>query len=942
VLTIANTPDEARDMIKRLIGPAGPELSCDECFDLLDVYVELEQGGGDADAAMPAMRAYLIGCPACRDDHDSLRALLELVARAPPRPDLRLCAGRGCRRYSMESMSERARSPMRPQRQAWPVLSGSVPFVGESYIGRPETGQGPWDALHPGLLVILGPGGEPMAPAARCGGTGKTQLAAAFAVKLWAAGALDLLVWLDAGSRDSIVSGYARALADIRVAAPPGKPEAGAGRFLTWLADTGRRWLVVLDGLAEPADAEGLWPHGRSGEVVVTTRLAGLGPEPVTADGAQQLAIAVPAFSPREALSYISGRLNDDPFQAAGSLDLATAVECLPVGLALAVAYLHDSGQDCRQYRLARARYRLEWPDPLAPCWMLAVDRARQFAPAQLAWPALKLAAVLGPAWIPGAVLTSAAACAYVTGRRSVTLADQASLRGAFGNLQRLGLVTIEPDNEIHTVRMPAALQCSVRRAMTATELRQAVEAAADAVCESWPEGGAEADVADLERALRDCAISLRRCDDLALWSRGCHPLLVRVGQSLGDAQMAETALSHWRDLAERSAGHFGARNPLTLQFRERLASAAAAAGRTEEAIRLRGELIAEIDTLVGPNHPQAISSRASLAQDFRAAGRHTDAILLGERVASDSELVLGRTHPQTAESLSELGCAYFDVGRYPEAISAFQRCLAVREQTIGLMHAQTISARRQLAEAYRRADRASESITLYEDALVQLEEAVGTEHPDTVTAREKLAMARYDAGQLAMATVLLERAVAEWERVPGVGPADTIAARANLAAVYCLGGRLKEAIPLYESELADLERIRGAEHRDTLRARWKLAAAWHRAKRLSEAVQLGEATVADCERILGAGHWDTLTSRANLAHAYHGAGQLKQASAQFDRALRDCEQSIGPQDPLTDQVRALRKRHLAGRHGAAPIIAPPVRLRCAVTEGYAASRVRS
>lgn len=935
MLVIANTPDEARDTIKRLIGPAGPELSCDECFDLLDVYVELEQG--DADAAMPAMRAHLIGCPACRDDHDSLRALLELVARAPPRPDLRLCAGRGSRRYSMESMSERARSPMRPQRQPWPVLSGDVPFVGESYIGRPETGQGPWDALHPGLLVILGPGGEPIAPVARCGGTGKTQLAAAFAVKLWAAGALDLLVWLDAGSRDSIVSGYAKALADIRVAAPPGKPEAGAGRFLTWLADTGLRWLVVLDGLAESADAEGLWPHGRSGEVVVTTRLTGLGPGPVTAEGAQRLAIAVPAFSPREALSYISGRLNDDPFQAAGSLDLATALECLPAALALAVAYLHDSGQDCRQYRLARARYRLDWADPLAPCWMLAVDRARQFAPAQLAWPALKLAAVLGPHWIPGAVLTSAASCAYVTGRRSVTLADQASLRGAFGNLQRLGLVAIEPDNEIHTVRMPAALQCSVRRAMTATELRQAVEAAADAVYESWPDGGAEAgqaDVADLERALRACAISLRRCDELALWSRGCHPLLVRVGQSLGDAQMTETALDHWRDLTARAAGHLGARIPLTLQLKDRLASAAAAAGRTEEAISLRGELIAEIDKAVGPNHPRAISSRASLAQVFRAAGRHTDAILLGERVVSDSDRVLGRTHPQTAESLSELGCAYFDVSRFPEAISAFQRCLAAREQTFGLMHTQTISARRQLAEAYRRADRSNEAITLYEDALVQLEQAVGTEHPDTVTAREKLAMARYDAGQLAMATVLLERAVAEWERVPGVGPADAIATRANLAAIYCLGGRLKEAIPLYESELADLERIRGAEHRDTLRARWKLAAAWHRAKRLPEAVQLGEATVADCERVLGAGHWDTLTSRANLAHAYHGAGQMKRASAQFDRALRDCEQSIGPQDPLTDQVRALRKRHLAGRHGAAPIIAAPVRLR-----RYAASR---
>lgn len=828
-------------------------------------------------------------------------------------------------------MTERAVSPMQLQRRAWPVLSGTIPFAGESYVARPETGQGPWDGLHQGLTVILGPAGDPGAAVRGRDGTGKTQLAAAFAVKLWAAGALDLLVWVDAGSRDSIVTGYARALADIRVAAAPGKPEAAASRFLTWLADTGRRWLVVLDGLADQADAEGLWPYGRSGEVLVTTRLAGLRQGPAAAAGSEQLTIAVPAFSPREALNYVSARLNDDPFQAAGSPDLATAVECLPVGLALAVAYLQDSGQDCRQYRLVRERYRLDRAnglggDPLAPSWMLAVDRARQFAPAQLAWPALKLAAVLGQAWIPGAVLTSSAACGYVIGRPDVARADQASVRAAFGNLQRLGLVTIEPDDEIRTVRMSAALQCSVRRAMAAAELRQAVTAAADAVYECWPAGSAGQ--AELERALRCCAIGLRRCDELALWNRGCHPLLVRAGQSLDDAQMAETAMRHWRGLAGLSAEHFGSRAQLTLQLTERLASAATAAGRTDEAIGLRGQLIADIDRVVGPNHQQAISARASLAQVFRAAGRYTDAILLGERVASDSDLVLGRTHPQTADSLSELGNAYAGARRYTEAIGAFQRCLAIREQTAGLMNPQTVSARRQLAEAYRRARRVNEAIGLYEDALVRLEEAVGTDHPDTVTAREKLAIARYDAGQVAMATVLLERVVSEWQRIPGATPADTIAARANLAAMYCLSGQIKEAIPLYESELADRERIGGADHRDTLRARWKLAAAWHRARRLPEAVKLGESTLSDCERVLGPGHWETLTCRANLAHAYHAAGLLKRASAQFDRALRDCEQSIGPADPLTEQVRALRKRYLAGRQGAAPIIAPPVTLR--------------
>jgi hypothetical protein len=58
-----------------LLGPGGPELTCDECFDLLDEYVEVELAGADPDARIPGMRNHLAGCPACREEHESLRAL---------------------------------------------------------------------------------------------------------------------------------------------------------------------------------------------------------------------------------------------------------------------------------------------------------------------------------------------------------------------------------------------------------------------------------------------------------------------------------------------------------------------------------------------------------------------------------------------------------------------------------------------------------------------------------------------------------------------------------------------------------------------------------------------------------------------------------------------------------------------------------------------------
>jgi hypothetical protein len=68
-----------RDRLARVLGPAGPEITCEACFEHLDRYVELERSDGAdaAEVAVPGMRAHLVGCPACSDDHTALHTLLE-------------------------------------------------------------------------------------------------------------------------------------------------------------------------------------------------------------------------------------------------------------------------------------------------------------------------------------------------------------------------------------------------------------------------------------------------------------------------------------------------------------------------------------------------------------------------------------------------------------------------------------------------------------------------------------------------------------------------------------------------------------------------------------------------------------------------------------------------------------------------------------------------
>ena len=67
---------ELEQALGRLLGPAEPEVGCDACFEQLDRYVELEVAGADADAALPGLRAHFDGCPACREEPDSLLALV--------------------------------------------------------------------------------------------------------------------------------------------------------------------------------------------------------------------------------------------------------------------------------------------------------------------------------------------------------------------------------------------------------------------------------------------------------------------------------------------------------------------------------------------------------------------------------------------------------------------------------------------------------------------------------------------------------------------------------------------------------------------------------------------------------------------------------------------------------------------------------------------------
>ena len=435
---------------------------------------------------------------------------------------------------------------------------------------------------------------------------------------MWSTRSVDLLVWVAAGNRTAIVSGYARAAADLNLAEPGSATGAwvGAGetadgdaqRFLDWLRRTPRRWAVVLDGVTSPVDLDGLWPQGPAGQVVVTSRLRA---QELTDPGARTTAYGVPGFSRREAVGYLNTRLVSFPDQRIEALDLAGDIEGLPLAIALAAGVITVADGTCREYRAEYAqRRRAAAPAPIDGCpqsllatWSLAVEYAHEMPPVGLAWPALALASMLDTSGIPAAVLTSPAACGYITGRADAGPAEQSLVRSAYDALERLGLAAVDATSTARTVWLHSSVRSCVRAYLTPASIDQVVQAAATALAEAWPSAGASA---DLSQALRDCTAALHAFAGDLLWKPEAHPALVRAGMSLLEPPvLADAAIRYWQAMAGASGQLLGPGHAQSELARSQLADAYAAGGRPRRSHRPRRRW----PTASGPSGP-SIRSR--------------------------------------------------------------------------------------------------------------------------------------------------------------------------------------------------------------------------------------------------------------------------------------------------------------------------------------------
>ena len=643
-----------------------------------------------------------------------------------------------------------------PDGQAlWPVRSGVVPPLADGFSTRPESAPRLGAALVPGSAVVLVPGRRRRRRGSRdwLGSCGKTQLAAFFAESLWRSREVDLMVWVSATSRSSVLAGYAEAAEAALGTDPSADAEAIAERLVSWLGETRRRWLVVLDDLTGAADLTGLWPAGRTGQVLITSASAAALPAEYRA-----LVLQVGAFSPREALSYLMGRLTADPDQRLGAIDLVEDLGREPMALAQASGVIATSSLSCRDYQsyfTARrdqlATTAASKPPAAAVSWLFSVEQADRLAAGGAAQPALALAALLDGDGIPATVFSTPAVGAYVTSDGVGAPAARELAWNALPILERTALLALNRSSSPATVRMSPVIQAAIRAVMPDGMRDRAVRAAADALVEAWP----ETEPPWLATMFRSCATSLQQHAGTMLLADGCHPLLLRTGQSLVQARLTGSAVAYWGELAAASEAILGPGHPDTKAIDGRLADAYLAAGRTGEAVTWFQRVLAGRVTTLGAGHPGTVAARRDFGHALVAADQPAEAAAVLEGAVGDYDRVLGPDHPDTISAREELASAYRTAGRQSDAI----RPLPAHAERPGAGPGRPASGHAEHpAEAGRHLSgrrQAQGRDLAHKKLLADREKVLGPDHLDTIATRGSLGSAYHSAGNMASAVHL-------------------------------------------------------------------------------------------------------------------------------------------------------------------------------------------
>jgi tetratricopeptide (TPR) repeat protein len=586
------------------------------------------------------------------------------------------------------------------------------------------------------------------------GGVGKSELALQYAHDHRAD--YRLVWWVtaaDAKQAEAGLAALARRLCPLVAVA--GTTADAAEWAVGWL-QAHDNWLLVLDNVEDPADAESLLARLGGGQVIVTSRRDadwGRLAEPIQLD-----------VLDAEAATRLLARRTSQHADGDAKAQIAVELGFLPLALDQAAAYITQQRVTPAAYLESLRRHPARMHGAgggdaqrtVGRLWDLHIGaiRARSRTAARL----LGILARYAPDGIPRAMLGGTAA-------REDT--DE-----ALGLLASYSMIKLTPDTvSIH--RLPQV------------------------VILSQPADTLGGDPASLLHEALDWMITVIPADP--------------------DTNMAGWPLLHaLTPHAEALARHFlPPYQPASLAgMLNEIAAFLRSQGAYARALPLLEQALAITEATRGLRHPDMVALQLdNLASMHRELGHGHDALRLLKRAVAITEATLGPGHPDMATRLGNLAATLSDLRRIDEALPPAERALAITKATLGPRHPVTILRLGNLAVTYRDQGNTAKALALQEEAVAIAQATLEPGHPDKALHVGNLAVMYREIGRAAEARPLLEQALAITRAALGPRHPITAVWLGNLGVTCRDIGKGEEARPLLEEALDITNAALGPDH---------------------------------------------------------------------------------------------------------------------------------
>ncbi|RYP41484.1 hypothetical protein DL767_000989 [Monosporascus sp. MG133] len=659
----------------------------------------------------------------------------------------------------------------------------------------------------------------------------------------------------------------------------------------TWLQEECRRWLMVVDSaddtelfFGQSDNASGndatlvqFLPECSHGALLVTTRNKQTG---VKLTKGTNL-IEVGRMTEEECQDLLRQRLGDISPPSDDLSTLSKRLECLPLALAQAAAFIQENSITVQEYLdlqgesdqslidLLSEEFETvgrdsETPRAVAQTWMLSFQQIqRQHA---LAGRLLSFMSLLDYQGVPKEFLSHYSGC------------SKFELVKALGILKAFSLVVEEKGSSFDMHRLVHLVTRKwLAKQGTTDEFRQD---ALLTVSEMFPWGG------DFENKMTCSAYlphanAVLQLEDggLEVWEEAAKASLLdnMAGYlvSEGNGKDAEKMFKIAMEIKKRICGE---EHPSTLTSMSNVVSAYMAQGQWEEAEKLSVQVIEMSKTKLGADDPSILPSMGNLASTFCNQGRWEEADKLCVQVMEMSKTKLGADHPGTLTSMNNLMWTYISQGRWEEAEKLGVQVMEISKTKLGADHLETLTNMGNLASTYTKQGRWEEAEKLGVQVIETWKTRFGPDHPDTLTSISNLASTYWNQGRWEEAEKLFKQVIKSCKTKLGEDHPYTLTSMDNLASTYWKQVRWEEAEKLSVQVIESFKTKLGAEHPDTLTSMVNLLSSYMELDRWEKAEKLGVQIMETRKTKLGVDHPETQTSMDNLAEIFWNQGRWEEA----------------------------------------------------------------